>query len=174
MRILIPLLVLTSACCEWVSAGPDTLHVCGVDLQLGETKEQVFETSSACSFKRLVGTQTDDSWLAFEKGTSHVLGFRNGFLSFVEKRILHDPDDTSAEMVSRVFAFIRDATSQNRSVTFSIGPSEGDLDTMRIRSVTFTAGDKSITMRSVQRIGVGGSDVETGTDLTESLLYFSK
>ena len=175
MRLLTLMPLLASAA-GYAAAGQDTVRLCDVDFQLGQSKERVLEAASpACTLKKMTGIVPEDYWTASENGVLHMMLFKNGTLSFVEKKTLHDADQTSAAMVSKIFSFIRAAQSEGRSVTVSIGPKEGDLETFRIRSVTFTVGDKAMTLRSIQPIGSANSDlkVETGPELTESLLHAS-
>jgi hypothetical protein len=144
---------------------------------MGMAKDRVLElTSAGCELKSYPISGTD-RWCArpMEKVRSmrsraelyedcHYLQFKNGALAEVEKQISEANDDRSADIMSRVYSFILGVEAGRQSVRVSIDD-EKEYKKHRLRTIIFTAGDRSLNLYIAQTIGSPGSRFT----LTESL-----
>jgi hypothetical protein len=96
----------------------------------------------------------------------HDLQFESGSLSTVDKEIGDVYNAKSAELLDRIFTFLKAA--EDTSQTVSVSPeAETEYEGLRFRTVTFRVGPRSLNLIVTQPIGSsrGNSEVR----LTESL-----
>lgn len=161
-------ILLTLSCTTGLVAAQSTIQVCGAELRLGTPKDQVLQVVGAhCDLKRLTGIPTDD-WCATENGDCHVLEFRRDVLVFVSKETAFASGDAAENVANRIYSFIREQESSGQRVTVSINR-EVATDTLRIRTVLLTAGDRSMSLDLTQAVGSAKPTVRTGVQVVESL-----
>jgi hypothetical protein len=138
-------------------------------------RDRVIEVaSSRCEVKRFRGE--GDSWCArpIEKMNSglaayegcHTMDFTGGLLTSVSREVAEAYDNTSAEIVNQVYAFVQEAKSKGDTVVVSLGY-EREYERWRFRTVVFSVRDRSMELTTTQPVGSSGA--KSSIRLTESL-----
>ncbi len=163
-------ILLVLLCHAGTAGAQSTIHFCGADLQIGMAKARVLEiTSTGCELKSLRTTGTEiwcakptERKIAFmsEVDVCDVLQFDGGTLINANRHISEASGEASADIVNRVYEFVRDAKAAGSSVV--IETAESEIEKQRHRTLSFTVGQYALVLIITQSVGASSSGSSVG------------
>jgi len=153
------------SCFAGICVAQSTIQICGADLRIGMAKDRVLElTSAGCEVKRYRMPDADfwcarpadkmNSGLAAYEGC-HDFQFEKGALVLVTKHIGETSGETAANLLNKVYEFMRDAEESGESVVTTTDQKE--FEKQRFRFIAFMVGDRKLEVTVTQDVGASGA-----------------